>query len=56
MEAMNSNSICRAESIINSMANGATIKRVKRDRGLMERSDSEQKIILEEDNRQVIFG
>lgn len=55
---MNSNKINKAEMIIEGLTNdnNAVVKKVKKDRGLMERSEVEQKIILEEDNRQVIFG
>ena len=57
MAVMNSNKINKAEMIIEGLADdNKIIKKVKKDRGLMERSEVEQKIILEEDNRQVIFG
>ena len=51
---INENRISNAQNIINSMA-GQTIKRVKKEQGLLERSESE-KIILVEDNRQVLLG
>lgn len=51
---INENKINNAENIIDSMKN-VTIKRVKKDNGLLERSQSE-KIILVEDNRQVLLG
>jgi hypothetical protein len=51
---INENKINNAENIIDSMGN-VTIKRVKKDNGLLERSQSE-KIILVEDNRQVLLG
>ncbi len=55
--ALNSNSINKAEMIIEDLSNdNKIVKKIKKDRGLMERSEVEQKIILEEDNRQVIFG
>ena len=51
---INENKINNAANIIDSMEN-VTIKRVKKDNGLLERSQSE-KIILVEDNRQVLLG
>lgn len=56
MMNLDSNALYKASSIIDSLSNNTVVKRVKKDRGLMERSNAEQKIILEEDNRQVIFG
>ena len=51
---INENKINNAANIIDSMEN-VTVKRVKKDNGLLERSQSE-KIILVEDNRQVLLG
>ncbi len=51
---INENKMNNAQNIIDSMAN-VTIKRVRKDNGLLERSESE-KIILAEDNRQVLLG
>ena len=51
---INENKINNAANIIDSMEN-VTNKRVKKDNGLLERSQSE-KIILVEDNRQVLLG
>ena len=51
---INENKINNAQNILNSMSN-VQIKRVRRDNGLLERSESE-KIILAEDNRQVLLG
>ena len=57
MGTLNSNNINKAEMIIEDLSdNNKIVKKIKKDRGLMERSEVEQKIILEEDNRQVIFG
>lgn len=56
MEAINSNAMYKAQSIIDGIGNNSNIKRVKKDRGLMERSEASEKIILEEDNRMIMFG
>ena len=56
MAVLNSNKINEAEQIINGLTDNKVVKKVTKDRGLMERSEVEQNIILEEDNRQVIFG
>ena len=51
----NSNDMARANSIINSLDESNV--RVKRDNGLIERTNKDdEKIILAEDNRQVLFG
>lgn len=54
----NSNDMARANSIINSLDDSnVRIKRIKRDNGLIERTNKDdEKIILAEDNRQVLFG
>ena len=44
-----------AQNILDSMSTPVTIKRIKKDAGLLERKESEQ-IILTEDNRQVLLG
>jgi len=56
MDFINSNSIESAQSIIDSL--GATnVKRIKSDRGLIEREKmNDDKIILTEDNRQILLG
>ena len=52
----NSNDIAKAENIINSFSS-PNVKRIKRDNGLIERTEMDnEKIILAEDNRQVLFG
>ena len=51
---INENKMSNAQNIIDSMSN-VTIKRVRKDNGLLERSETE-KIILAEDNRQVLLG
>jgi hypothetical protein len=54
----NSNDMARANSIINSLDDSnVRVKRIKRDNGLIERTNKDdEKIILAEDNRQVLFG
>ena len=43
------------QSINESTTNTANVKYIKKDRGLLERKACEEKIILQEDNRQVLF-
>lgn len=52
---INSNNLERANALIEGVNNAPQVKRVKKDLGLLERTENE-KIILEEDNRQIIFG
>ena len=53
---MNSNNIKDAQNIINSIGN-AKVKVIKKDAGLIEREDNcDEKVILTEDNRQILFG
>lgn len=58
MKTINSNNIGRANSLINEMnGNKNNVKYIRKERGLMERDESsEDKIILAEDNRQILFG
>lgn len=51
----NANRINEAENLVNSFSN-VTVKRVKRDNGLIERKNLDDNMIILEDNRQVIFG
>lgn len=54
---LNENVFTNAESLINSIGcEQCEVKRVKRDNGLIERKNVEGKVILTEDNRQVLFG
>lgn len=53
---MTANDIANAQNIINDMHNQKVVKYVKRDRGLLERKDYEDEIILTEDKRQVLLG
>ena len=56
MSTLNSNSIADAQSLIDGIGM-ANVKRVKKDAGLLEREKmNDDKIILTEDNRQVLFG
>lgn len=56
MDNLNSNKINSASQIVDSMVN-TNVKVVKKDKGLMERdSMDDKKVILTEDNRQVLFG
>ena len=52
---MNANLINNAEQLIESNEE-QKVKYIKRDRGLLERTENEEKIILAEDNRQVLLG
>lgn len=53
----NVNNVSKAEELVNNLTNNtdAKIVRVKQDKGLIEKCDSNNKVILIEDNRQVIF-
>lgn len=53
---MNANLINNAEQLIESINTEQKVKYIKRDRGLLERTENEEKIILAEDNRQVLLG
>ena len=53
---MNSNNIEQAQDLINNLVNKKIIvKRIKKDHDLLERQEND-KIILVEDNRQVLLG
>jgi hypothetical protein len=52
---INENKIEKANDILNSMSKNSNIKRVRKDNSLLERNENE-KIILVEDNRQVLLG
>ena len=53
---MNANLMNNAECLIESINEEAKVKIVKRDRGVLERTENQEKIILTEDNRQVLLG
>lgn len=54
METMNSNRLNEAEQIVSDMC--SEVMYVKKDKGLIERNEMGKKVILVEDNRQVLFG
>ena len=56
---MDANRMSRAASIVNEMNGTAQpkVKVIRKERGLLEREEmQDEKIILAEDNRQIIFG
>lgn len=56
MDTLNSNSMENAQSIIDALGT-ANVKRIRKDAGLLEREKmNDEKIILTEDNRQILFG
>jgi len=56
MGTINSNKMENAQSIIDSL-NTPCVKRIKKDAGLLEREKmNDDKIILAEDNRQILLG
>lgn len=58
MKTLNSNNMSQAESLINEInEKNSNVKIICKERGLMERDNSkEDKVILTEDNRQILFG
>lgn len=54
----NENDIVKAQELINNLNSNTntTIKRVKKENGLIERTENNNKVILVEDNRQIILG
>ena len=58
MKTLNSNNMSQAESLINEInEKNSNVKIISKERGLMERDNSkEDKVILTEDNRQILFG
>ena len=52
---MDVNKLRQAEELVNTMSgiNPSNVKRIKNDRGLIERAES-SKVILTEDNRQIL--
>ena len=52
-KAMNEEKINQAEQIVNNLMKDNHVKVVKKDRGLIERTES-SKLVLTEDNRQVL--
>lgn len=52
---LNENMISKAQDIINNMnTNDVNVLRVKKEKGLIERTEVNKKVILVEDNRQII--
>ena len=57
MVTINENKIADAESILNNMQNvKPSVKVVKKDKGLFEKYESTEKIIITEDNKQLLLG
>ena len=57
MVTRNENKIADAESIRNNMQNvKPSVKVVKKDKGLFEKHESAEKIIITEDNKQLLLG
>nr|DAP81508.1 MAG TPA: hypothetical protein [Herelleviridae sp.] len=57
MVTINENKIADAESILNNMQNvKPSVKVVKKDKGLFEKYESAEKIIITEDNKQLLLG
>ena len=57
MITINENKIADAENILNNMQNvKPSVKVVKKDKGLFERYESTEKIIITEDNKQLLLG
>lgn len=54
---MNMNQISRAEQLVSNMTGSKkTVKYIRKDNSLIERKEEEEKVILAEDNRQVLLG
>lgn len=58
MKNVNSNNMQKAASLINEMnGNKNNVKVIRKERGLLEKDNSsEDRVILAEDNRQILFG
>ncbi len=55
--ATNSNNMQKADELIKSINDKKkNVKIIKKEQGLLEREEVEEKVILSEDNRQVLFG
>ena len=54
---LNENNFANAQSLLNSIGGTKKIKHIRKEAGLIERTQLEdEKVILTEDNRQVLFG
>lgn len=57
MGVINSNEINNAQNIIDKLTNKQKVKYIKKETGLLEREKlDDDKIILAEDNRQILLG
>jgi len=54
---LNENTFANAQSLIDSVSSKPkNVKIIRKEAGLIERTQNEEKIILSEDNRQILFG
>ena len=53
---LNENNFASAQSLLDGIGARPNVKRVRREAGLIERKQDDEKVILMEDNRQVLFG
>ena len=54
---LNENNFANAQNLLNSLGGNKKVKRIRKEAGLIERTQLDnEKIILTEDNRQVLFG
>lgn len=57
MITINENKLSQAESILNGMEHKQpSVKVVKKDKGLFERYENAEKIVITEDNKQLLLG
>ena len=53
---LNANKLSKAEELVNGLTNNSSVT-IKNDRGLIEKTEADKnKVILVEDNRQIICG
>lgn len=53
----NANNIEKAQELVNRFDSSKNVKYIKKDKGLIERNAiQDEKLILTEDNRQILFG
>ena len=55
MGITNANKMANAENAINNLTQNK-VKFIKKEKGLMEREENDNKVILVEDNRQILLG
>ena len=54
---LNENKFANAQDLLNGIGTPRKVKRIRKEAGLIERTELDnEKIILAEDNRQVLFG